>query len=58
MNQTVTMHERISTYAELQKLVHDALRIQHPEWISLDGESEMIKFYESRFAELLTLHAA
>jgi hypothetical protein len=48
-----TMHERISSYAELQKLIHDALRIQHPEWIGLDGQSEMCEFYEARFATLL-----
>jgi hypothetical protein len=52
--QTVlTAHQRISSYAELQSLVHDALRIQHPEWIGLNGESEMCEFYEARFAELL-----
>jgi len=58
MNQTLTVHERVSSYPELQKLIHDALRIQHPEWIGLDGESEMFEFYEARFAKLLTLHEA
>ena len=47
------MDQRISTYAELQKLIHDALRIQHPEWIGLNGESEICEFYEDRFAKLL-----
>jgi hypothetical protein len=56
MNQNSTMHERISSYAELQKLVHEALRVQHPEWISSDGESEMCEFYEARFAQLLSMH--
>ena len=46
-------HETISSYAELQKMIHDALRIQHPEWIGLDGQSEMCEFYEARFAKLL-----
>ena len=55
-NQNLTMHERISSYAELQKLIHDALRVQHPEWIGLDGESEMCEFYEARFAQLLSMH--
>jgi len=50
------MHERISSYAELQKLIHDALRVQHPEWIGSDGESEMCEFYEARFAQLLSMH--
>ena len=46
-------HETISSYAELRKMIHDALRIQHPEWIGLDGQSEMGEFYEARFAKLL-----
>jgi hypothetical protein len=53
MNQTGMKHETISSYAELQKMIHDALRIQHPEWIGLDGQSEMCEFYEARFAKLL-----
>lgn len=53
MNQTRMKHEAISSYAELQKMIHDALRIQHPEWIGLDGQSEMCEFYEARFAKLL-----
>jgi hypothetical protein len=46
-------HETISSYAELQKMMHEALRIQHPEWIGRDGQSEMCEFYEARFAKLL-----
>jgi hypothetical protein len=53
MNQTRLQHGTISSYAELQKMIHDALRIQHPEWIGLDGQSEMCEFYEARFAKLL-----
>jgi hypothetical protein len=53
MNQTGMKHQTISSYAELQKMIHDALRIQHPEWIGLDGQSEMCEFYEARFAKLL-----
>jgi hypothetical protein len=53
MNQTRIKHETISSYAELQKMIHDALRIQHPEWVGLDGQSEMCEFYEARFAKLL-----
>jgi hypothetical protein len=53
MNQTRMKHETISSYAELQKMIHDALRIQHPEWVGLDGQSEMCEFYEARFAKLL-----
>ena len=53
MNQTGMKHQTISSYAELQKMIHDALRIQHPEWVGLDGQSEMCEFYEARFAKLL-----
>jgi hypothetical protein len=49
----LTVHERISSYAELQELIHNALRIQNPEWIGSDGESDMCEFYEARFAKLL-----
>jgi hypothetical protein len=48
-----TLHGKISSYAELEQLIHRALRIQHPEWIGPDGESEMCEFYEARFAQLL-----
>jgi hypothetical protein len=48
-----TLHGKISSYAELEQLIHHALRIQNPEWIGPDGESEMCEFYEARFAQLL-----
>jgi hypothetical protein len=47
------MHEKITSYADLQKLIHHALRMQHPDWIGVNGESEMCEFYETRFAKLL-----
>jgi hypothetical protein len=47
------MHEKITSYADLQKLIRHALRLQHPDWIGLNGESEMCEFYEARFAKLL-----
>jgi hypothetical protein len=47
------MHEKITSYADLQKFIHHALRMQHPDWIGLNGESEMFEFYETRFAKLL-----
>ena len=46
-------HEKITSYADLQKLIHHALRMQHPDWIGSNGESEMCEFYEARFAKLL-----
>jgi pyridoxine/pyridoxamine 5'-phosphate oxidase len=52
-NQIRMKQGMISSYAELQKMIHEALRIQHPEWVGLDGQSEMCEFYEARFAKLL-----
>jgi hypothetical protein len=48
-----TIPEKIASYADLQKLMRVSLRIQHPEWIGIDGQSEMCEFYEARFARLL-----
>jgi hypothetical protein len=48
-----TIPEKIASYADLQKLIRVSLRIQNPEWIGSDGESEMCEFYEARFAKLL-----
>lgn len=45
--------EKIASFADLQKLIRVSLRIQHPEWIGIDGQSEMCEFYEARFAKLL-----
>jgi hypothetical protein len=48
-----TIPEKIASFADLQKLIRVSLRIQHPEWIGIDGQSEMCEFYEARFAKLL-----
>jgi hypothetical protein len=48
-----TIPEKIASYADLQKLIRVSLRLQHPEWIEIDGQSEMCEFYEARFARLL-----
>jgi hypothetical protein len=49
------MTDEIRTYSELQKLMHDALRNQHPEWIEANGTSPLLESYDARFADLLTL---
>ena len=54
----LTKHGKIASYADLQKMIHEALRIQHPEWIASNGESEMCEFYETRFAQLLGIENA
>jgi hypothetical protein len=47
------MSHQIHTYTELREQIHDDLRIQHPEWVQLDGESPMCDSYEVRLVELL-----
>jgi len=43
------------TLFQLQQEIHDALRVQHPDWISPDGACPTCESYESRLAELLGL---
>jgi hypothetical protein len=38
---------------KLQQEIHDALRVQHPDWIEPDGDCPTCESYESRLAELL-----
>ena len=40
---------------QLQQEIHDALRIQHPEWVEPNGDCPTCESYESRLAELLGL---
>ena len=45
--------EEIRSYVQLQRQIHDALRVEHPEWIGPNGECPMCEIYESRLAKLL-----
>lgn len=47
------MSDEVPSYISLQKDIHEALRIQHPEWVEADGRSPTCDLYEARFAELL-----
>ena len=47
------MYHQIHTYTELQKQIHDDLRIQHPEWVEPNGECPTCDSYEARLMELL-----
>ncbi len=38
---------------KLQQEIHDALRVQHPDWIEPDGDCPTRESYEVRLAELL-----
>ena len=42
-----------NSIAELRQQIHDALRIQHPEWVEPTGECPRCDSYESRLAQLL-----
>jgi len=54
-NRSIAMSHQIHTYTELLQQIHDDLRIQHPEWVEPNGESQMCDAYEARLIELLTL---
>ena len=47
------MYHQIHAYTELQKQIHDDLRIQHPEWVEPNGECPKCDSYEARLMELL-----
>jgi len=47
------MYHEIHTYTELQKQIHDDLRIQHPEWVESNGECPRCDSYETLLTELL-----
>jgi hypothetical protein len=49
------MFGEIHTYHELQRLMHDAVRTQHPELIEPNGDSPICDSYDARLAELLRL---
>ena len=44
-----------TSYVQLQQQIHDALRVQHPEWVEPTGDCPTCESYESRLAELLGL---
>ena len=44
---------RLCSYPELQKQIHNDLRLQHPEWIEPNGECPICDSYERRLAKLI-----
>jgi hypothetical protein len=48
-----TLAVQAPAYIELQREMHDALLVQHPEWIERDGNCRTCDDYDRRFAELL-----
>jgi hypothetical protein len=49
------MLDKLNSYIQLKQQIHDALRVQHPDWVESNGSSPICDSYESRFAELLGL---
>jgi hypothetical protein len=49
----IAMSHQIHTYTELQQQIHDDLRIQHPDWVTPNGESPACDSYEARLTKML-----
>ena len=49
------MPNEIHSYSELQRQIHEDLRIQHPDWVEPSGDCPTCDSYEVRLAELLRL---
>jgi hypothetical protein len=49
------MSDEIHSYIQLQKQIHRALRVQHPDWVESNGNCPTCDSYESRLADLLGL---
>jgi hypothetical protein len=49
------MPDEIHLYSELQRQIHEDLRVQHPEWVQPNGDCPTCDSYELRLAELLGL---
>ena len=52
---TIDMSDEMHSYIRLQQQIHDALRVQHPDWVEPNGNSPTCGSYESRLTELLGL---
>jgi hypothetical protein len=49
------MSDQIHSYRDLQRQIHDDLRLQHPDWVEPNGDCPTCDSYESRLAELLRI---
>lgn len=45
--------DEIRSYIELQRQIHNALRVEHPEWVEANGDCPTCDSYELRLVELL-----
>ena len=53
MTHSSTLAAEVPAYAQLQRVMHDALLAQHPDWILPNGDCPTCDSYDARFAELL-----
>jgi hypothetical protein len=49
----IAMSPPIHTYTELQRQIHEDLRIQHPDWVQSNGKSPMCDSYDACLTEML-----
>jgi len=49
------MLDKLNSYIQLKQQIHDALRVQNPDWVEPSGNCPTCDSYESRFAKLLGL---
>jgi hypothetical protein len=54
-NAPIKATEEIRSYIELQRQIHNALRVEHPEWVEPNGDCPTCDSYELRLVELLGL---
>jgi len=47
------MIHNLITYTDLQKQIHNDLRVQHPEWVQPNGECPICDSYEARLINTL-----
>ena len=49
------MPNEIHSYTDLQRQIHEDLRVQHPEWVRSNGDCPTCDSYELRLSKLLGL---
>jgi hypothetical protein len=53
LTKSMAVSHEVHTCTELRQQIHNDLRIQHPEWVELNGESPICDFYEARLMEVV-----
>ena len=50
---TISIGDKLASYADLLQQIHYDLRLQHPDWIQPNGQCPMCDSYEERLLKLL-----